>query len=188
MMDLYLVRHTTPRVPAGVCYGRTDLDVHDDFAEQLASIQQKLAGIQPVACYSSPLLRCRKLAAALGFGEPQHDDRLQELHFGDWEMQPWDDIPRATFDHWSENFVERAPPSGETFHSLHQRAHAFYQECASKHVGPVVLVTHAGVIRALLAHALRLPLGNVPGLHLDYGSVSKIIGTEPFLKAAFVNR
>jgi alpha-ribazole phosphatase len=187
-MELYLVRHTTPAILPGICYGRSDLDVHDDFHEQVAAVRQKLYGIHVEACYSSPQTRCRKLAHALGLAETQHDDRLQELHFGEWEMQSWDAIPRSLFDHWSDNFVERAPPGGETFRELFQRAHQFFVECTKRHSGSVVVVTHAGIIRALLAHALRLPLENVPGLHLDFGGVSKIIGEEPFLKAAYVNR
>lgn len=187
-MELYLVRHTTPDVAAGVCYGRAELDVGADFAHEAATVRDKLAGLTPTAFYTSPQLRCRKLAEVLAFGEPQTDDRLMELHFGAWEMQPWDAIPRAALDHWGSRFVEQAPPGGESFNDLYRRASAFFAECAATHRGPVVAVTHAGVIRSLLAHALNLPLQHVPNFHLDCGGVTKLQLSDPYIKVAYVNR
>lgn len=187
-MELYLVRHTTPEVAAGVCYGHAELDVTADFAREAALVRGKLAGVAPVAFYTSPLLRCRRLAAVLPLGEPQPDERLKELHFGAWELQPWDAIPRDEFERWGSRFVELSPPGGESFNDLYRRATAFFADCADSHQGPVVAVTHAGVIRALLAHALNLPLMHVPNFHLDYGGVTKLMLAPPFVKVAYVNR
>lgn len=188
-MELYLVRHTTPDIPAGVCYGHADLDLQVDAAGEIAAVRDKLADVRPAAFYTSPLLRCRRLAEALPWGEAQQDARLKEMHFGEWEMQPWEAIPRETFDHWAERFVEHAPPGGESFRDLYRRASAFFIECAEKHAGqPVVAVTHAGVIRSLLAHALQLSLEQVPGFHLDFGGVTKLTVAGPYIKVAYVNR
>ena len=52
----------------------------------------------------------------------------------------------------------------------------------------MVAVTHAGVIRALLAHALKLPLENVPGFHLDFGGVTKLVMSTSHINVAYVNR
>ena len=90
---------------------------------------------------------------------------------------------------WATRFVEHAPPGGESFQDLYRRATAFYTDCAERHPGQTVLVvTHAGVIRALLAHALKLPLENVPGFHLDFGGVTKLTVSGPHLNVAYVNR
>jgi alpha-ribazole phosphatase len=188
-MELYLVRHTTPQVAAGVCYGHTELELHPDFDTELAAVQAKLAGLAPGGFYTSPLLRCRKLAEALPFGQPQHDDRLKELHFGKWEMQAWDAIPREALSHWGDNFVEMPPPGGESFNDLYRRAHDFFADSAARHRGrQVVAVTHAGVIRALLALALNLDLRHVPNFLLDFGGVTKLVVAEPYVKVAYVNR
>ena len=59
----------------------------------------------------------------------------------------------------------------------------------AKHSGAtIVVVTHAGVIRALLAHALKLSLENVPGFHLDFGGVTKLVMSGVHLNVAYVNR
>lgn len=191
-MELYLVRHTTPQIAAGICYGHAELDVTDEFAFEAAQVCAKLQGLAPVAFYSSPQLRCRRLADALalnlGLDPAVEDERLKELHFGAWEMLAWDDIPRDALAHWGDRFVEMPPPGGESFNDLYRRAAAFFEECATHHQGPVLAVSHAGVIRALLAHALNLPLQHVPNFHLDYGGVTKLMLAPPYVKVAYVNR
>lgn len=188
-MQLYLIRHTTPAVPPGVCYGQSEIDVAASFADEIAAIRAKLTGLSPAACYSSPLQRCARLASALGFGEPRHDERLKELHFGSWEMQAWDTIPRHELDRWGRFHVNEAPPGGETFADLHRRAKEFLHDpTVRQHTGPVLAVTHAGVIRALLAEALNLPLNEAFRFHLDYGSITKLSLKEPMPAVSYVNR
>ncbi len=188
-MELYLVRHTTPQVASGVCYGHTELELCPDFHTELAAVQAKLAHVAPNGFYTSPLQRCRRLAEALPFGQALHDDRLKELHFGEWEMQPWEAIPRETLSHWGDNFVEMPPPGGESFRDLYRRVSDFFADCAARHRGQqVVAVTHAGVIRSLLALALNLDLRHVPNFLLDFGGVTKLVVAEPYVKVAYVNR
>ena len=104
-MQCYLIRHTTPKVAIGVCYGQLDLDVTDSFSQEAQAVLAKFKGDHPAVCYSSPLQRCAKLAETLPFGRPQHDERLKELNFGAWEGQVWDDIPRHEIDHWWSDFA-----------------------------------------------------------------------------------
>jgi len=192
-MDLYLVRHTTPDVLPGICYGQTDLDVAASFAQELATVHGKLKYLQQAAVYSSPLQRCLKLATAsaqsLSLGAVAQDPRLLELHFGDWEMQAWNDIPRGLIDVWAEEHVMQSPPKGESFHALHLRAKSFLDEVsANRSRAPVVVFTHAGVIRALVAEALNLPLMHAFRLQIDYASVTHIIVEEKVTRIGFVNR
>jgi len=192
-MDLYLVRHTTPDVLPGICYGQTDLDVATCFVQESEILHAKLKHLQNPLLYSSPLQRCFKLASAtasqLKFGEVKQDLRLLELHFGDWEMQAWNDIPRGLIDVWAEEHVMQSPPQGESFHALHLRAKSFLDEVSANRSGtPVVVFTHAGVIRALVAEALNLPLMHAFRLQIDYASVTHIIVEEKVTRIGFVNR
>jgi len=188
-MELYLIRHTTPEVGMGVCYGQTDLDVADSFETELAKIREKVAHLDSPYIYSSPLQRCAKLASALAVElQVQHDHRLKELDFGDWEMLPWDQIPRGAIDVWAEEHVRQAPPNGESFHALHLRASEFLAEVSANRRGEqVVVVTHAGVIRALLAEALGLPLQNAFKLQLRYGSISHVSIDDITSRINFIN-
>ena len=188
-MQLYLIRHTTPAVAPGVCYGQSDVDVVETFVAEVQAVRTKIAGITPAASYSSPLSRCARLASSLKLGETQHDARLMELDFGDWEMRAWDDIPREKLDRWGGAYTHVAPPGGETFTELHTRASDFLRELIARHHGhDVVAVTHAGVIRALLADVLNLPLTEVFRFHLDYGSVTQLKLGEGMPAVGYVNR
>lgn len=188
-MRLTLVRHTSLQIPAGVCYGQTDVDVAATFMQEVAQTQAKLSDLSFDAVFSSPLQRCMKLAHQLVPHTVAHDERLKELHFGDWEMQAWDDIPRDVFDHWAQNYAELAPPNGETFSQLQQRGIAFVEDLLQRHPqGHVLVVTHGGMIRAMLAHVLNMQLKGLFRFNIDYGSVTQLdfCGTVP--KIEYVNR
>ncbi|OIQ86835.1 phosphoserine phosphatase 1 [mine drainage metagenome] len=188
-MQLHLIRHTTPAVASGVCYGRSDVDVAASFATEVQSIRHKISHIRSVANYSSPLSRCSRLAFSLELRDTRHDARLMELDFGDWEMQAWEEIPREHLDRWGKAYTHTAPPGGETFTELHGRASAFLQEQLARHHGhDVVAVTHAGVIRALLADALNLSLTEVFRFHLDFGSVTQLRMGSGYPVVGYVNR
>lgn len=76
---------------------------------------------------------------------PLHfDPRLLELDFGAWEGRPWDAIPRSESDPWAVDPVNRAPPGGEPFATLHARVAAVLATV----LAGAVLVCHAGPIRA----------------------------------------
>lgn len=187
-MQLYLVRHTTPQVEIGTCYGQTDLALAESFEQELAMVKNKLSHLEGAKLYSSPLQRCAQLAQHFShMGEINYDARIMELNFGDWEMQKWNDIPKGAIDVWAEEHVMKAPPNGESFNALHLRAKALLSEIAANKSDIVVMFTHAGVIRALLAEALSLPLIHAFKFQLEYASVTKIIVEETVTHVAYVN-
>lgn len=189
-MKLTLLRHSTLQIAEGICYGQSDVDVSANFLNELALVKQKLAGEQFDAVYASPLQRCSKLAQALGVTEHiVHDERLKELHFGDWEMQAWNDIPRDIFDVWAQDYATLAPPNGETFAQLQQRGLDFLNEAQQQHANQhVLVVTHGGMIRALIAHALNMQLKGLFRLHIDYVSLTGLDFSGSLPKVSFVNR
>lgn len=204
-MNITLIRHTTLNIEPGVCYGQTDVDVSSQFNIEYSRLFPKLADIQFDAIYSSPLQRCAKLAEALqphiqaNKSAIQFDERLKELHFGDWEMRAWDAIPRDIFDVWAHDYANLAPPNGETFSQLQARAKSFIIEVSSySQHQHICVVTHGGLIRALIADALELPLKRLFRIQVDYASVTQLEFTRPDLteinanvavpKVHFINR
>ena len=173
-MNLYLLRHTRPAIEADICLGQTDTGLPPDFAHDLAIIQARLPDLSDMAIYASPLLRCRLLAEALAPGRVHCDARLMELNFGAWEGQPWNAIDRTALDHWAADFVHRAPPGGESFVQLQARCLDFMEEVRQGCMKDVLLVTHAGVIRALLAHAQGLPLDRAFEIPVGHGVFSYV--------------
>lgn len=188
-MNLYLIRHTSLAVPPGVCYGQSDVDVSANFYLEAESLRKKLADIAFDAVYASPLQRCSKLADSLGLTHVTLDERLKELHFGDWELQAWDAIPRDVFDVWAQDYANLTPPNGESFSALYERSLSFIQEVSSHSTGKnIAVVTHGGVIRAMLAHALNMPLKGLFRITVDYASVTQISFGSEVPKIHFVNR
>lgn len=150
-MAVVMLRHTTPRVAPGTCYGRTDLDVADSFEQEVEQVLGALPDF--TAIVSSPLQRCRKLAdrvAAQAGLTVQIETRLIEMDFGHWEGTAWTAIPRAELDMWANDFHDARPHGGETVGELKARVDAALAEIWSSAV-PTLIVTHAGVIRAALA-------------------------------------
>jgi alpha-ribazole phosphatase len=192
-MDLYLIRHTQPNVGLGVCYGQTDLDVAYSFKDEFARLQPKLSHLGEASIFSSPLQRCLKLAQAtqahLKILDIKIDERLMELNFGDWELKPWAEIPQGIVGEWTEAHIQHKPPNGESYFDLHTRTKGFFEEVQKIESAQNLLVfTHAGVIRALVAEALNLPLTHAVKLQIDYGSVSKITVQDGFSSIGFINR
>lgn len=121
MSELFLIRHTTPAVNKGICYGQTDLDITDSFHEEADLIRRHLPdNIQSV--HSSPLRRCALLAEHLFPSRPivLHVD-LMEIHCGEWEMKSWDELPKEVIDPWMKDFVRVRIPGGESYLDLHER-------------------------------------------------------------------
>lgn len=167
-MILHLIRHPKPLVDSGICYGRLDL-----AAENAAAVAERLRAELPpgVPLWSSPLRRCRELAELL-HAAPIIDERLVEMDFGLWEGRPWDSIPRGELDAWAADVAAYAPPGGESPLALQQRALAFVAGLA---VPEAVIVTHAGVIRTLLAHWQGLPPDKWTELVFAYGSRTRVV-------------
>lgn len=187
-MKITLIRHTSLAIDPNVCYGQSNIDVSENFEDERRILQNKLAHQHFDAIYSSPLQRCVKLAEAINIGNVVQDHRLKELHFGDWEMRQWHEIPRDIFDTWAEDYANLAPPNGETFNQLQQRGIAFLNDISEQHpTGHIAVISHGGMIRAMLAHALNIPLKALFRFTIDYGSITRFDLCSSVPKVEFVN-
>jgi alpha-ribazole phosphatase len=197
-MTIFLLRHTTPDVAKGVCYGQTDVPVASTFVGEAADAASRLrfcdCDVERAVVVSSPLQRCTRLAESLCApisNAYTTDDRLKEMHFGDWEMQPWSAIEESALTAWMNDFVNVAAPAGESFQMLYDRSIAAMEEHEAQfggETGGLVVIAHAGIIRAILAHALELPLRKAFSLELGYGSISAIRRRNRRSEVLFVNR
>lgn len=196
-MQLTLIRHSSLDIAPHICYGQSDVDVSAQFDDELRQLQFKLEDFKFDAVYASPLQRCYKLAQALCADESlgvttrdiNLDARLKELSFGDWELNPWDAIPRETFDIWANDYANLAPPNGESFSQLHARSKDFVEELSRHAQGQnILVVTHGGVIRAMLADVLNMPLKGLFRITIDHVSVTQISFNGVVPKIGFVNR
>ncbi|NMG77205.1 alpha-ribazole phosphatase family protein [Aromatoleum diolicum] len=169
-MELHLIRHPRPAVPAGVCYGQADVGL----AEAADAIADRLRPLLPAqyALYASPLARARLLAAELG--TPAFDERLKEMHFGDWELVPYAVIGTA-IDAWANDPMGFRAPGGESAREMAARVLQWLDGIvANPPAEPVVVVAHGGPLRAITGHLLGLPPERWLGLDFACGHVSRL--------------
>lgn len=149
-MTLWLVRHAKPLIQEGLCYGQLDIPA-DPFATQHAA--QAIAPLLPAGAtlYCSGLQRAQQLAQAI---QQQRntlslniDLRLNEINFGIWEGVAWDEIPKAAFDRWTQDFDHHRFGGAECLRELLIRVHQALSGLTK--TKDAIWVTHAGVIRAV---------------------------------------
>ena len=140
-------------------------------------------------CFSSPLKRAISTAKWLGVTDPIIVDALKEQHFGTWEGQYYDEVWKEAehlYD-WSKP-EQITPPEGESFADLCERVDSWLNPFLVEHSGqPIVVVAHAGVIRAGLRHALHLSLPETLAIQVDYASITQITYNEKGATADYVN-
>jgi len=172
-MEIYLVRHTTPNIEKGICYGQSDLGITDSFQSEVKRIHEQIPIHEISRIYSSPLQRCKLLAKTFK-KEIICDKRLKELNFGDWELQPWDAIHSKELDPWMKDFVHVQVPNGESYITLQQRMLDFYTTLDFTAEEKIIIVTHAGPMRALLSHIRQIDLKDSFAIKIDYGAVIQL--------------
>jgi len=171
-MEIYLIRHTTPNIEKGICYGQSDIPLADSFNTEAEKLLEHLPKDFDTV-YSSSLSRCEKLAASIT-NSVKIDKRLCELNFGDWEMKKWDLVNQEELTHWMQDFVNVKVPNGENFIELNNRVNQFTDELLKTELSKLAVVTHAGVIRCFVARILEIPLNNAFKIPVDYSSVTKL--------------
>ncbi len=172
-MELILIRHTTIQNPDNLCYGQTEMELGDDFQASSLKLLDSCKDFMPDAIFSSPSLRCTRLAAS--FMQPYHiDSRLAELDFGVWEGRSWDSLEPEGLQYWMDNYVSRPVPGGESYLDLSSRVLGLIAFIKEKSLEKVILITHSGPVRAILACFLEISLYNSFELPVPYGAVFRL--------------
>src|SRR5688572_15036551 len=146
-MEIYLIRHTAPDIDKGVCYGHYDVPLKDTFKEEAEIVFRNLPKNIEII-YSSPLIRCLKLALYLSeklVVPIKVDSRLMELNFGEWESKKWDEIDPLQLQNWMNGYEHVRCPNGESYKDLAKRTNSFLRHVALTDKSKLVaIVTHLG--------------------------------------------
>ena len=129
---------------------------------------------------SSPLLRCFEFSKALADSmniEFTVNDNLKEIGFGSWEGRTPDDIKSNegdALDRFLEDPVNNRPEGAEPLDDFADRVWAVYEEIAEQYRGQhVLVVAHAGVVRAITSKILGMSLDDVYSrLKIDYAAIA----------------
>ena len=188
-LRLDLLRHGETELGGGLRGSIDDALTDAGWAQMRAAVADQGPWDRLV---SSPLQRCARFAEELGaqLGVPVHQDKaLQELHFGAWEGQStaalMDTSAEALGRFWSDPYAF-TPPDGEPVADFSARVLAAVERLHAAHAGErVLLITHGGVMKLLLAQARGLPreqLLNVDVAHASLHSLS--VGAGALLREA----
>ena len=117
---------------------------------------------------TSPLSRCHAFASLLHekWGIPlKQDMRLKEVAFGDWEGKTPQQLKEGDPDilhNFKLDPIGNRPQGAETLEAFSGRVSSAWDDILKEFCGRHVLVVcHAGVIRMVLAHLLKIPLSNM---------------------------
>jgi broad specificity phosphatase PhoE len=142
--------------------------------------------------FTSPVLRAVQTAEILRrpHGIPmQQISELREIGVGHWINRYWKDFSDdpAKRDWYAQPDLAR-PSGGETLREVQRRAvAAVEQTLAGPQDKPCVFVSHADVIRAILAHYLHLDLAVIRHAVIDHASVSGLDLTGHGAQLLFLN-
>lgn len=155
MLPLYLLRHgPTTANPSAAPLGATDAEVAPEGERLWPAVKEELLGLGVQRVLTSDLRRAMRHALDLGLPALVQPE-LQEQSFGEWEGQPWAEIKGA--EAFLGNPVHAAPPGGESFARCASRAVMAVQGQLSGEA-TILVLSHGGPLRAILAHFLGLPL------------------------------
>lgn len=156
MTRLLLVRHAPTAATRAAAFP-LDEPLDDDGRAAAASHAGGLPGDAAAVC--SPARRCLQTATALGL-RPKIDVRLRECDFGRWAgrtLAECDAEDPAATRAWMLD-PAAAPHHGENLLDFHARIGAWLTEVAAAPDAVTVAVTHGGVVRSAVTHALNAPL------------------------------
>ena len=177
-MKYYLIRHTKPDVPDGICYGQTDVDVLPSFDRERDDVLKKVEEIEFDRIYSSPLKRCARLAESIDLKGSKviFDERLMEIDFGSWEMRPWADIENTQYaKRWFEDFINFPTSEGESYMDLLERVRHFIIDIQDeKDITSLLIICHKGIIGAFNTIINNSGPVKAFDLNIDFGDIFEL--------------
>lgn len=183
MSLLLLVRHATTDAVGRVLAGRAGgHSLNAAGMREARRLAERLAAEPVRAVYASPLERTMETAAAVA--EPhgltvQALPGVQEIDFGEWTERSFEELEQdGRWREWNERRGGASAPGGESMRNVQVRAVSALVEvvgpAAALSGGAAVVVSHADVIRAMLAHWLQMPLDLLLRLEVSPASVSAV--------------
>jgi ribonuclease H / adenosylcobalamin/alpha-ribazole phosphatase len=178
---LLLIRHAKHTDYGERFTGRADgVRLSAAGEEQARKLGERLADEPIAAVYSSPRERTRSTASAIAAPRKTDviiDDALDEIDLGDWTGTRIADLEGdSQFQRWNAERGSARPPGGEAFASVAGRVQDFARRASARHADETVaVVSHADVIKALVASCLGLPFDNVLRFEIGPASVSRLL-------------
>ncbi len=177
MTRWWWVRHAPVPTAEGRILGCLDWDAETGDAARFARLAERLP--PGAALIESGLARCRQTADALrraGMALPpaRIEPDLREQDFGHWQGLAWGEAAGPDDPFWADP-AGTAPPGGESFAAVMRRVKAALDR-HEQDEGDIIVIAHAGPIRAAVARALDLTPSAALRLVVDPLSITRVDG------------
>ena len=142
-----------------------------------------LATLIPNNCvwYVSPLKRAIQTAEALSkyvrYSKMVRENKLVEQNFGDWSgkkiSEVWEILNKSKTKH-NFSFISpsESPPNGESFKKQSKRVGIWLENLNVLEGKSIVIISHAGTIRSILLHALKIKHDYAIGIEILHQSLN----------------
>lgn len=179
---IYLVRHGQPTVPDGSWrfMGQSDPPLSPCGVSQAHALAEQVAAVHFDAVYSSDLQRCVMTAAIVSKDtgpDIQELPELREIDIGRWEGMSLEEVKHRYPSEYAQREHDLAGfafPGGESFRDLLARVLPPFRRIMDSDAQSILVVSHKGVNRVLLAHLLGMPLEELFSIPQIYCCVNLI--------------
>jgi broad specificity phosphatase PhoE len=175
---IFLVRHGKPQTPDERSYclgGGSDYPLSAIGVKQARSLARCFAGLELDRIYSSRLRRAWETAMMIAADRKIETlEGIEEISVGEWENKTFEVIKANYTDIYAARGLDWSitPPGGETLSSAAARIEAAIRRAVLGVGGNLLIVTHDGLIRALLWKLMRLDTRKDAMIRQPYGSVT----------------
>ena len=181
MKTIYLLRHAAIADDYRARFvGQIDPPLSPAGRLDAARSGRLLRRIPIEAIHCSDLQRSRQTAALIARGARpaiHARDDLREIALGAWEGMKRSEVAARYPQDYTKRGTDLANyrvPDGESFADCQKRMLGAWQEIVASDAQRIVVVSHAGAIRALLCHLLGRPLRELFRIAQDYGAINVV--------------
>lgn len=177
----FLVRHAAhDRLGRTLCGRMPGVTLGREGRAQAEALAARLSGEGLAAVYASPLERAQETAAPVAARAGRAVETLaalNEIDFGAWAGRSFDDLHEdPLWAGWNQARHVTRPPGGETALEAQSRVLRGLEALRARHgEARLALVSHADVIKLVIAHALGLGADAMQRFEIGPASVSVLV-------------
>ena len=176
----YLVRHASTDALGNTLSGRGPIPLNAHGRTEAAALATHFACKPITAIHSSPQPRTLQTARAIAqpLALPVHPEpALDEVDFGPWTGQTFANLQtRPDWRLWNTNRSLAPAPATETMLQAQSRAFSLLPRLHAATPGAVIiLVTHADILKSILAATLGIPIDLMQRLEIAPASHSRVL-------------
>jgi len=183
MTQILLIRHAVNEfVKTGRLAGWTPgVHLSDEGQAQAEALGRRLASVILHHLYASPLERTMETAQAVRQHHPHltitPNPAIGEVRYGDWEGRSIAALQGRKMWHLVQEYPSRAYfPNGETMRAVQTRAVDEIERLVATHPRQTIaIVSHADLIKMILAHYLGMHLDNFQRIVVAPASINTLM-------------